>query len=255
MTNQDGRGDELSPEEIAEAAVTLATLPEGDRLPSHVRERIEVRARALLGDRAKAHARKRAEERTRDDDDVPSRNLQSTTSAGSQVYGAFDEPAARGPSRLFGWSGWALAAAAAVALFVLSREPSRTSLGASSGEPAAPSVRLALEGDGRVAGELRYDPARGTVSLSLTAPPAVDATRESLQLWVAFQGDVAPRPVALLDGPSLAVGEGARLCQGDPSRGAPCTAIREALVTREALGGSLVFSERKVVLRSSRGSP
>lgn len=255
MTNQDERGDELSPEEIAEAAVTLATLPEGDRLPSHVRERIEVRARALLGDRAKAHARKRAVDRTREDDEVPSRNLQSTTSAGSQVYGAFDEPAARGPSRLFGWSGWALAAAAAVALFVVSRGPSRTSVGASAGEPAAPAARLALEGDGRVAGELRYDPTRGTVALSLTAPPNVDATRESLQLWIAFQGDVAPRPVALLDGPSLTVGEGARLCQGDPSRSAPCVAIRDALVTREALGGSLVFSERKVVLRSSRGSP
>ncbi|CAN5925379.1 hypothetical protein BH11MYX4_BH11MYX4_33750 [soil metagenome] len=244
-------GLELSDEEIAEAeaAVTLATLPEGDRMPAHVRERVEFRGRAFVGELAKAHARTRA-----------ARNMQSTTGAGSQVVETAEAPVAPRATSLFGWSGWAFAAAATAALFVsLSRGGSAST---TAGAPRPAEDRVRLSGADRSAGELRYDRASGSGTLTLSGLPKLDAERESLELWIRFDGDSAPRPIALVDASSatLALGEGKRLCQGDPAtarstQGSPCVAIRDVLLTREDKRGSLVFREVNVVLRAAGASP
>jgi hypothetical protein len=253
---------ELSDEEIAEAeaALTLALLPEGDRLPGHVRDRVASDAKSFLDQRAKLHAQTRAESRARSTPPPAARSLQSTTSAGSQVVSAFDQGAAPAPrsrsSALFGWGGWALAAAAGMALFLApSRAPSR-------GGPAgggAPSASLAvdavaLRGPGDARGELRYERSEGTGRVTLKGAPTLDPERESLQLWIAFVGDTSPRPVALLGGGATeAFGAGQPVCVSPRATGdgePRCAAVREVVVTRETRQGALVLAPERVVLRS-----
>lgn len=269
----DSLGEPLSDDEIAEAeaAVTLATLPDGERMPAHVRERVEASAKAVLGKRAKAHALKRAEGNERASvrlaaaGGAPSaRSMQSTTSAGSQV--AAIEPEARPrPTPLFAWAGWAFAAAAGIALVVSqSRGPSGHAAG---GGPAAPPQaarvvdQIRLTGAGDAVGEVRYDRNEGTGVLKLSRAPSVDPQREALQLWISFDADRVLRPITLVnDGAGapaaeIAFGAGRPFCQGGLSseHSAPrCVAIHDVVVTREDRRGALVFEEARAVLRAER---
>lgn len=264
--NRAPREPELSEEEIAEAeaAIALATLPEGDPLPPHVREQVEAAARSVLGNRAKAHALKRARERegiaTTSEGRAPRPpSLQSTTGAGSQIIGAVEGRETARPSPLFAWGGWGFAAAAAIAL-VVSHARSSSSAGAGDrdrGASSAPSVdRVALRGEDGTAGELRYDRTRGTGVVAFAKAPAWDPEHESLELWVALEGDVSLRPVDLIDatsGREASFGEGKPLCHsavlGDPS--APrCSAIRSVVITREERRGTMIFEDNHAVLRS-----
>lgn len=254
---------EISDEELAEAAaaVALATLPQDELMPAHVRERVEVAAKAYLGNRAKVHARERAADADRlaamGEPHGPPR-MQSTTSAGSHVVAPFDETPRARPTSLLAWSGWGLAAAAVIALLAgrLSRSPSSASAGADGAFAPSTEERLVLRGAGDVAGELRHDRARGTATVKLTRAPRLDADRESLQLWVVFEGDTAPRPLALLDANGeTTLGMGQPLCQGSPSAELPaprCVALREAVVTLEERRGTVVFREDHAVMRGKR---
>ena len=266
---------ELSADEIAEAeaAVALATLPEDDRLPDHVRERVEAGGKAFLGERAKNHARKRAEDQGRDSAQKvatagaqPLRALQSTTSAGSQIVGIDEREPSRAArpsslSKLSAWGGWAFAAAAAVALFA-TRSPALSSRSAGEQAVTSPVVqRFALSGPGNGAGWLEYDRTHGTFKTELTRAPNIDAQRESMQLWLAFDGEGEPRPIAILDatGASNVLRTGT-VCQANPGRGMPgstspsCLPVVAVVVTREAARGALLLDRDRVVLQG-RPSP
>jgi len=270
----------LSDEEVAEAeaAVTLALLPEEERLPTHLRERVEADAKAYFGNRAKVHAFKRAEARDRDrkqgiaQGKVPAAgNMQSTTSAGSQVMAAFaDEPAA--PVRLrsssvIALAGWGLAAAACLALFVSQSRGPTTTRRSAGGSPtqAEPVVeRFTLTGPlarelgpgGQPVGELRFDRSLGTGVITISGGPTLDAQRESLQLWMAFDGDASPRAITLLEGVNeLPFGAGRPVCESPRSGGLSalrCASVREVVVTREEKRGTLVFVADRIVLRGVR---
>ena len=227
--------DAISDEELTAAAVTLATLEDGAPLPARVRERVEASGRRVLGERAKHHALRRAFES----------NASSTTSAGSQVMVAIHDAAPAPPRRLgaYAWRGGAaLAAAAAVMLVVRSRIPSPATGG------AVHDVERIEVGDASgMHGELRYDRGDGTGVFTLAQAPAVTTTEgERLQLWIAFEGDTAPRPVALLFATSLDVAFGAVCRPGPASR---CAPVQEVFVTREDTRGAFTFVAERTLLR------
>lgn len=262
----------LSEEELAEAeaALTLAFLPDGDRLPTKVRERVEADARSFFGQRAKVHAIRRADNKNREGQERAARGagaasskVQSTTSAGAHVVTAFDESPKAAPrsTSLLGWAGWGLAAAACLALFVSqSRTPSRAPGSGVEARSDRVVDRLSLTGagvgDGRARGELRYDRALGTGQISITDGPQLDGHLESLQLWIAFDGDASPRAIALLEGATeLSFGAGRQVCQSPAASilsGPRCAAVRDVVVTREDKRGTLVFVADRVVLRGGR---
>ncbi len=257
-------GDELfSEEELAEAAaaVTLATLPEGERLPPALRERVEASGRAILGQRAKLHARRRAEERAHaslselQGAKAPS-SIHSTTSAGAQVVGMETAAVGPKPARLVTWTGWAFAAAACLALYVTRTQVPQVGTPAASGS----LVQLVgLVGPDEGAAELQYDRSAGAGTLRVRHVPAVDPERPRLELWVTLEGETTARAVTLFDGAAdeLLLVPGQIACHAAPAAlpsPAPCVAIRDVTVTREGPTGSLVLEPRRVVLRS-RGAP
>ncbi len=259
----------LTVEELseAEAAVTLALLPDGDPMPAHVRDRVTSGARAFLGSRAKDYAIRRA-------GDTPSvraklvapravsnsRGMQSTTSAGSHVMASFDDPVAEAssPSKaVFAWGGWAFAAAAGIAFFISQTVGQKGGGGESPMNIQQISLR-SLPSSAHV-GEMLYDRANGTCVVKLPHVEAIHRGEEALELWVAFDGDPKARPVALLDAESTEVtlGRELPLCQGKLSSappGAHCASIREAVITREKNHGSLIFDAERVVFRGSSSS-
>lgn len=274
--DEDAEDGEVTDAELeeAEAAVLLAVLPDGARLPARVRERVEDGARRYLGERAKLHAQKRAEARggARLDTDpaegagAHAKSPTSTTAAGSHVVMAVAERSERQPwpggprtarSSFVAYGGWAFAAAASIAL-VLGR-PHGAETGPAVQRPSGPTSstpahvvdRLVLRGVGGPFAELRHDRTDGTAVLALAEASASDQdAREALQLWVAFEGDAAPRAITLVarGANEIALGPGERLCQAPAGAATTrCAAVRDAYVTREDGRGSMMFAPERVM--------
>lgn len=138
------------------------------------------------------------------------------------------------------YGGWALAAAAA-ALLVTRGPPAPN--GASDRSPPAPSgsaTATSIEQRFLVpaAGfelDVRFDRAFGVGLVKSTRP--VDDT---LQVWLVFDGDRVPKPVALLAPGKTSVTFGG-VCPPEPSVSARCTAAIETIVTRETARGAFTL--------------
>lgn len=243
------KDDHMTDEEIAnaEAAVTLAVVPEEERLPEELRARVEADARAFLGQRAKEHARRRAETA------APARSLDSTTAAGSQVLVPDDDEPVRAKAPLLPYAGWLVAVAASVALFVSHNRSAPSAAGSTNGT----TQEITLLGAGGASGTVSFDRTRGTGLVRLAATPPGGDAKDRLQVWLTFEGDAAPRPVLLVasGAKEASFGTESPLCLRaaglEPRSGAGvCAAIRSVQITRAPRTGVLVFEPSAVVMKA-----